>query len=73
MSTEAALDEYYLALRKGQKEYRELMMAGKNPHPAVLDEILPELSTETVLNIGLVDIPPEHRSCLSIHNIRWDR
>ena len=59
MSTEAALDEYYLALRKGQKEYRELMMAGKNPHPAVLDEILPELSTETVLNIGLVDIPAE--------------
>lgn len=59
MSTEAALDEYYLALRKGQKEYRELMMAGKNPHPAVLDEILPELSTESVLNIGLVDIPAE--------------
>ena len=59
MSTEAALDEYYLALRQGQKEYRELMMAGKEPHPAVLDEILPELSTETVLSIGLVDIPAE--------------
>ena len=59
MSTEVALDEYSLALRHGQKEYRDLMMAGKNPHPAVLDEILPELSTETVLNIGLVDIPAE--------------
>jgi len=59
MSTDIALDEYSLALRHGQKEYRELMMAGKNPHPAVLDEILPELSTEVVLNIGLVDIPAE--------------
>ena len=59
MSTGAALDEYSLALRQGQKEYRELMMAGKEPHPAVLDEILPEQSTETVLSIGLVDIPAE--------------
>ena len=59
MSTEAALDEYSHALRLGQKEYRELTMAGKSPHPAVLDEILPELSTETVLPIGVVDIPAE--------------
>ena len=57
MSTEVALEEYAKAFRLGQKEYRELLMAGKDPHPAVLDEILPELSTETVLNIGLVDIP----------------
>ena len=59
MSTQAALDEYAQALRLGQKEYRELLMAGKEPHPAVLDELLPELSTETVLNVGLVDIPTE--------------
>jgi len=57
MSTDVALEEYAKAFRLGQKEYRELLMAGKDPHPAVLDEILPELSTETVLNIGLVDIP----------------
>ncbi len=59
MSTDVALDEYSQALRLGQKEYRDLLMAGKEPHPAVLDEILPELSTETVLNIGLVDIPTQ--------------
>ena len=59
MSTEIALDEYSQALRLGQKEYRELLMAGKDPHPAVLDEILPELSAETVLDIGLVEIPAE--------------
>ncbi len=57
MSTDVALEEYAKAFRLGQKEYRDLLMAGKDPHPAVLDEILPELSTETVLNIGLVDIP----------------
>ena len=34
-------------------------MAGKPPYPAVLDEILPEISTETVLEVGLVDIPTE--------------
>ena len=41
MSHQAAVEEYAQALRKGQKEYRELMMEGKNPHPVVLDEILP--------------------------------
>ena len=59
MNTQTALDEYSQALRLGQKEYRELLMAGKNPHPAVLDEILPEVSTEAVVSVGLVDIPTE--------------
>ena len=59
MNNQIALDEYSQALRLGQKEYRELLMAGKEPHPAVLDEILPEISTEAVVNVGLVDIPTE--------------
>ena len=59
MNSQVALDEYAQALRLGQKEYRELLMAGKEPHPAVLDEILPELATESVYNVGLVDIPTE--------------
>ena len=59
MNNQIALDEYSQALRLGQKEYRELLMAGKDPHPAVLDEILPEISTEAVVNVGLVDIPTE--------------
>ena len=41
MNSQVALDEYAQALRLGQKEYRELLMAGKEPHPAVLDDILP--------------------------------
>jgi len=59
MNTQIALDEYAQALRLGQKEYRELLAAGKNPHPEVLDEILPELATESIYHVGLVDIPTE--------------
>ena len=59
MLSQTAIDEYAQALRAGQKEYRELVMADKNPHPAVLDELLPEISTETVVDVGLVDIPAE--------------
>ena len=59
MNSQTALDEYSQALRLGQKEYRELLMSGKDPHPAVLDEILPEVSTEAVVSVGLVDIPTE--------------
>lgn len=59
MNTQTALDEYSQALRLGQKEYRELIMAGRPPHPAVLDELLPENGTQTVVDVGLVDIPTE--------------
>ena len=59
MSIQAALEEYNQALRKGQKEYRELLMAGKNANPLVLDEILPENNDYPVVDVGLVDIPSE--------------
>ena len=59
MSSDTALEEYALALKQGQKEYRDLLAAGKPPHPAVLDELLSENGTETVVSIGLVDIPTE--------------
>ena len=59
MLSQTALDEYSQALRLGQKEYRELVMSGKDPHPAVLDEILPESFAESVVDVGLVDIPAE--------------
>lgn len=54
-----ATDEYIHALHKGQKEYRELLMAGKSPYPAVLDDILPEGGTESIVDVGLVEIPAE--------------
>ena len=59
MTTQTATEEYSQALRQGQKEYRELLMAGKSPHPAVLDEILPENSSDIVVDVGLVEIPSE--------------
>ena len=59
MSVQSATEEYALALRQGQKEYRELLMTNRSPHPAVLDDILPEGSAETVVDVGLVEIPAE--------------
>ena len=59
MNMQSAVDEYALALRAGQKEYKDLVAAGLPPHPAVLDEILPENSTQTVVEVGLVEIPSE--------------
>ena len=59
MSIQYAMDEYALALRRGQKEYRELLMDGLDPYPAVLDELLPEISADIVQNVGLVDIPTQ--------------
>ncbi|MDD6200633.1 MAG: BMP family ABC transporter substrate-binding protein [Firmicutes bacterium] len=57
MNIQTARDEYALALRQGQKEYRELIMAGRRTSPAVLDEILPENAGEMVQEVGLVEIP----------------
>ena len=59
MSIQTALDEYNLALKQGQKEYRELVMEGRSPYPAVLDDILPENNTDSVVDVGLVEIPSE--------------
>ena len=59
MSIQAAKDEYALALRGGQKEYRELVAAGKHPHPLVLEELLPEVNSLTITDVGLVDVPAQ--------------
>ena len=54
-----AIDEYALALRRGQKESRERSAQGLNPHPQVLDEILPENFSGVVQDVGLLEIPAE--------------
>ena len=59
MTRQMATDEYALALRQGQKTYKELIAAGKDPYPAVLDNILAEGSAPSVLDIGTVEIPSE--------------
>ena len=59
MNTQMATEEYVQALKAGQKEYKDLVAAGRDPHPAVLDELLPENAAETVVEVGLVEIPSE--------------
>jgi len=52
-----AREEYSRALKAGQKEYKELLSAGKSPHPAVLDDILSAENMGTVVDVGHVEIP----------------
>ena len=54
---QVAMEEYYAALKAGQKEVRELTAAGKDPNPAVLDEILQDGASEAAQNVGLLEIP----------------
>ena len=54
-----AKEEYTAALRLGQKEYKEMLADGKDPHPAVLDDLLDESVANVVNDIGLVEIPAE--------------
>ena len=54
---QVAIEEYDLALKAGQREARELTAEGKNPNPAVLDEILPEGTLDTAQDVGLLEIP----------------
>ncbi len=59
MNRQEAKEEYSRALRLGQREYRELGAAGKNPYPAVLDELLANTGTQAIVPVGLLEIPTE--------------
>ena len=54
-----AREEYTKAMRAGLKDLKELLAAGKPLYPAVLDDILPAADIDSVINIGLVEIPAE--------------
>ena len=51
-----AREEYLQALKNGQKEQKALIAAGKDPGPAVLDEILTDKAA-TAREIGTLEIP----------------
>ena len=57
MPSMKAVEYYQKAFKAANKEYKELQAAGKNPHPAVLDDILPEGLGNNYRSIGLVEIP----------------
>ena len=55
MDTMEAKEEYLKALKMGQKAYKD---AG-NRHPLVLDDILGESPTNTVVDMGVLEIPTQ--------------
>ena len=59
MSIQTCREEYLKALKLGQRESYELAAAGKKQNPEVLDELLPEIDTMTVTDVGTMEIPAE--------------
>ncbi len=59
MNIQLAREEYTAALNRGKKEYKELVAAGKCPHPAVLDTILGDQAYDIVQDLGIVEIPAD--------------
>ena len=59
MYLQIAAEEYAQALKQGLKTSRELTAAGLDPHPAVLDELLPESSTLPHQALGIFEVPAE--------------
>ena len=53
----AARQEYLTALKEGQKEQARLTALGKSPCPAVLEELLPDLSKMAVQELPAQEIP----------------
>ncbi len=54
-----AKEEYLHALKQGQKEQRALHLQGKDPHPAVLDELLTDMPALSTVDLGITEIPIE--------------
>ena len=59
MSIQSSKEEYIRAMHMGQKELKELQALGKSVDPEVLDDILPDASSCSIQEIGIVEIPSE--------------
>ena len=59
MFLQQAMEEYAQALKAAHKEQKALAAAGKNPYPAVLDDILEEKDALAVQELGVLDIPAD--------------
>ena len=59
MKYQTANDQYLVAMKKGQKEHKELVAAGKNPNPPVLDELPGVDASLSVQDLGYMDIPAD--------------
>lgn len=54
-----AVEQYYKALRAGQKYYKAALGRGSYPYPPVLDELLGGSAIAGYRDLGLVNIPAE--------------
>ncbi|MBQ2057451.1 MAG: BMP family ABC transporter substrate-binding protein [Oscillospiraceae bacterium] len=59
MNLTEAVEEYKKAQKAGQKELRDLTARGLNAYPAVLDELLPDISQHSVQELPVQEIPIE--------------
>lgn len=59
MNRQEATVQYGKALKSGQKNYKEKVLRGLYPYPAVLDEILDEKMVTGRVELGVIEIPTE--------------
>ena len=59
MYRQEAHEEYLQALKAGQREYKALSAEGKDPYPAVLEQIRSYQGNETTVQLGTMEIPME--------------
>ena len=57
MYIQEAREEYLQALKAGQREHKALIAEGKDPYPAVLDNIPDLRGDENTVNVGTLEIP----------------
>lgn len=57
MTRNEAAEQYNQARRRGQREYREAIAAGRYPYLPVLDDILQNAKVEAQLPLGVVEVP----------------
>jgi len=59
MNRQVANEQYSKSLKSGQKNYKERILRGLYPYPAVLDEILDEQMVAGRVDLGIIEIPTE--------------
>lgn len=59
MITNEAINQYALALKAGQRCYRERVLKGEYPYLQVLDEILTERFAAYQVELGVIEIPTD--------------
>ena len=57
MSRAEAMEQYRLALKRGQKYYKECLSDGVYPYPQVLAEIFDEAMSAARVSLGVIEIP----------------